>query len=188
MFGKTAALALAAAMAMASAADAAPKKGDPNPPHLKASTEEAAKAWVKRYVDDDDYAYIISGVDSAILLQLSTFNVKDAGVVRYWIRKEGFAPIGAGADTYRSSMSLMESDCRDERMKMLAVDSFLASNLQGEQVAQLDDSEAQWFYPRPMTEAWAIGSFVCATAEEYEKQNAAEAAELGEWKPVDKRD
>lgn len=172
-------------LTMSTPAFGAPKKGDAAIPPPGSTSEAAVKTWIKRYIDDDDLSLMTSDEESAEFVQISSFAAEPNKPVRYWVRGEAFAPVQVDEGTYLSSMMLLEADCTGNRYRLLAMDLYSASNLQGDVVFEADDGEAEWRFPRPGTRMWGYQVYICEFARGYIETKSKVAETLGVWKPVE---
>jgi hypothetical protein len=109
--------------------------------------EKSMAAWVAAHIDLGEYEFVDSTSTRAYFLSAPDPDLAKP-LMRANRRAELFAPQSSRLGfRYRSTVSLIELDCANTRMRILGTDAFEGSNLQGER-RNVEEQDPQWRYPR----------------------------------------
>jgi len=146
-------LLIAALAAVALPAAAQPAPAAPKPPPTREAPVPAARDsktmldWVSTYIDLDGYVFVDSASNRAYFFSFVDTDLSKP-TSRANRRSEFFTPQSSQLGfRYRSTVSLIELDCANTRSRILGVDAFEGSNLQGA-TRNVDEQDPQWRYPR----------------------------------------
>jgi len=170
----------AALLVMALALPAAAQAGDKGmgvPPSPKDTSDAGVKAWVKRYIDDDGWTVVVSDETRAILVSPDAMEFTRNDTLKFWYRAENLQPDIRDGKAIRSMNILQEIDCKDERMRLLAVDAYGLNSLQGEKLSTEDDPDAKWAFSRPGTNGQILGAAICGYIDHLAEDAAAKDTE-----------
>jgi len=144
---------LIAALASVALPAAAQPTPAPKPPIIReapvpASPEsKAMEAWVSAYIDLGHYVFVNSTASRAYFFSIVDIDPSKP-LIRANRRSEFFTPQSTRLGfRYRSTVSLIELDCAHTRSRILGVDAFEGSNLQGAP-RNVEEQDPQWRYPR----------------------------------------
>ena len=145
-------IAALAAVALPAAAQRAGVAAPKPPPTREAPApssrdDKAMAAWISAYIDLAGYAFVDTTSSRAYFLSAPDFDTAKP-LIRANRRIEFFTPQSSRPGfRYRSTVSLIELDCANTRSRVLGVDAFEGSNLQGE-TRNVEEQDPQWRYPR----------------------------------------
>lgn len=136
-----------------------------NPPPPSAATEEAARAWVRAYIYQDDYTLAGLVDDRAMLFDPASVTMQD-GQLSAVVRGELFKSQRIGRVQQRSFRDRWLFDCAAKTAKEVFSEGFPQSNLQGRPEV-VDVSKADWTVlpedtgeGRLMAQVCSVGSLV----------------------------
>ncbi len=159
------------------------------PPAPKSADVADVAKWAARYLDlKDGESVVVNDDNAAYTVDTSSMRVTPSDGLKFWSRTEYFKAIADGDQFIRSEHTLYEGNCEDLRFRMLALDSYPLSKLQGELIPYDDEPDAKWIYPRPETVGEIMITEVCAYATKVLAEAETKKAELdkadGVWRPT----
>lgn len=148
------ALPLACLIAVALPAIAQPQQAPaPKPPPTREAPvpssrdDKAMAAWIAAHIDLGEYEFVDTTSTRAYFLSAPDPDLAKP-LMRANRRTEFFTPQSSRLGfRYRSTVSLIELDCANTRSRVLGVDAFEGSNLQGE-LRNVEEQDPAWRYPR----------------------------------------
>lgn len=126
--------------------------------------------WVEESIDTGEY--VLSAFDDEAALFYSTEQIERLANdhIRVWTRQEMFRPIAFNdVRVVRSMRGLVEFDCAEHRSRVLAMEAYPGSNLQGAKT--VTDKPQDWTFLEPSSSLSILGTALC------EAKNAVDAGE-----------
>jgi len=136
-------------------------------PEPLAYDDKGVEQWVEETIDPGEY--VLASYDGEGALFYSTEQIERLANdhIRVWTRTEMFTPVAVNdVRVVRSMRGLVEFDCADHRSRLLALEAYPGSNLQGAKTAT--DKPQDWAFPEPSSRLSILGTTLC------EAKNAAD--------------
>lgn len=122
--------------------------GENAPPPPVTIDDEGVQAWLDRYIKADGWTVFAADGVAVAMGSPSGVTVMTDGTMRAEVRHEYYNPTRIGPMDTRSNLQTWIVDCEAKRVRVVSMQIFALSNLQGES-AKSENPQAEWSTPSP---------------------------------------